>query len=209
MLRTTTNEQPQTIPDYVLNSDLLEVDMFHKILVAMDSSKTGTAIFDHALALAQPIQAHLMLLHVLSTEDVGSSDIPLLLSPYDYPELSDLPIETYRKTWEKLEKEGLERLQNCVKQAMLDGVPAEYTQTAGSPGRTLCDLAQYWGADLILMGCRGRAGLSQLILGSVSNYVMHHAPCSVLVVKVTSPQMFPTDHAPEAHLSQSQLAGWQ
>jgi nucleotide-binding universal stress UspA family protein len=183
--------------------------MFHKILVAMDSSKTGTTVFDHALALAQPIQAHLMLLHVLSTKDVGPSDISSLFSPYSYLRLSDLPLETYRKTWEEVETKGLEHLQNYAKQSMLGGVLAEYTQTSGSPGRTLCDLAQHWGADLILMGCRGRAGLNQIILGSTSNYVMHHAPCSVLVIKVTSPQMFPIDHAPGAHLSKSQLAGWQ
>ncbi|MGB7413547.1 MAG: universal stress protein, partial [Thermosynechococcaceae cyanobacterium] len=129
--------------------------------------------------------------------------------PYYYPGLSDLPLETYRETWEKLEAQGLERLQIYQTQAMLHSVSTEYTQTSGSPGRTICDLAQHWEADLILMGCRGRAGLSQLVLGSVSNDVMHHAPCSVLVVKKPSPQSPSIDHAPDAHLSQSQLAGWQ
>jgi phage terminase large subunit GpA-like protein len=33
-----------------------------------------------------------------------------------------------------------------------------------------------------MVGHRGRTGLSEFLLGSVSNYVMHHAPCSVLVV---------------------------
>ncbi|MGF1602972.1 MAG: universal stress protein [Thermosynechococcaceae cyanobacterium] len=184
--------------------------MFRKILVAMDSSKTGEQIFDYALALAQPLQAHLMLLHVLSSEEVGAPDMPLALpGPYYYPGLSDLPLETYRETWEKLEAQGLERLQNYEKQAMLHGVTTEYTQTSGSPGRTICDLARNWGADLIVMGCRGRTGLSQLVLGSTSNYVMHHAPCSVLVVKEPSPQSPSTDHAPDTHLSKSQLAGWQ
>ncbi|MEO0350033.1 MAG: universal stress protein, partial [Cyanobacteria bacterium P01_A01_bin.15] len=40
-----------------------------------------------------------------------------------------------------------------------------------------------WNADLIMMGRRGRSGFSELLLGSVSNYVMHHAPCSVLTVQ--------------------------
>jgi nucleotide-binding universal stress UspA family protein len=34
------------------------------------------------------------------------------------------------------------------------------------------------------MGRRGRTGLSELFLGSVSNYVTHHAPCSVLTLKL-------------------------
>ncbi len=39
------------------------------------------------------------------------------------------------------------------------------------------------GADLIVLGRRGRTGLAEALLGSVSNYVLHHAPCSVLVVQ--------------------------
>ncbi|MGF1516635.1 MAG: universal stress protein, partial [Nodosilinea sp.] len=51
-----------------------------------------------------------------------------------------------------------------------------------SPGRVICTLAKTWAADLIVVGSHRRKGLSELFLGSVSNYVMHHAPCSVLVV---------------------------
>ena len=43
-------------------------------------------------------------------------------------------------------------------------------------------MANSWQADMIIVGNRGRSGLSEFFLGSVSNYVMHHAPCSVLVV---------------------------
>ncbi len=44
-------------------------------------------------------------------------------------------------------------------------------------------MARNCGADVIVMGRRGHSGLSELILGSVSNYVLHHAPCSVLIVQ--------------------------
>lgn len=47
----------------------------------------------------------------------------------------------------------------------------------------ICELARNWNADLIILGRRGRTGLSELLLGSVSNYVLHHAPCSVLTVQ--------------------------
>ena len=43
--------------------------------------------------------------------------------------------------------------------------------------------SQNWEADLIVIGRRGHQGLSEILLGSVSNYVVHHAPCSVLVVQ--------------------------
>ena len=51
-----------------------------------------------------------------------------------------------------------------------------------SEGWEICQRAKVWQADLIIVGSHGRTGLSELFLGSVSNYVMHHAPCSVMVI---------------------------
>ncbi|NEO65320.1 MAG: universal stress protein, partial [Moorea sp. SIO4G2] len=43
---------------------------------------------------------------------------------------------------------------------------------------------------LIVLGRRGLGGLKEMVLGSVSNYVVHHAPCSVLVVQgVATPSL--------------------
>ena len=63
------------------------------------------------------------------------------------------------------------------------GIVTECNQYIGEAGRTICDTALSWGADVIIMGRRGRRGLSEFFLGSVSNYVLHHASCSVLVVQ--------------------------
>lgn len=52
----------------------------------------------------------------------------------------------------------------------------------GSPGRALCEAAASIGAGLVVIGSRGRTGLKAL--GSVSEHVAHHAPCSVLIVRL-------------------------
>jgi nucleotide-binding universal stress UspA family protein len=44
-------------------------------------------------------------------------------------------------------------------------------------------MARSWPADLIVIGRRGRTGLKEALMGSVSNYVVHHAPCTVMVVQ--------------------------
>jgi nucleotide-binding universal stress UspA family protein len=53
----------------------------------------------------------------------------------------------------------------------------------GSAGEVIVDEAEKWGADLIVMGSRGLGAWSRLLLGSVSNAVVHHAKCSVEIVR--------------------------
>jgi nucleotide-binding universal stress UspA family protein len=158
--------------------------MFHKkILVAMDTSAISQDVFDEALSLAKALKASLMLLHVISSEEDASLNMLILPSLEYYPVVSDKTREIYREQWQAFEKQGLELLRSRTDEATAAGVNTEFAQNIGSPGRTICDLAKTWGADLIVMGRRGRSGLGELILGSVSNYVLHHAPCSVLAVQ--------------------------
>ncbi len=51
----------------------------------------------------------------------------------------------------------------------------------GEPGRALCDLAADTDASALILGSRGRGGLKRAFLGSVSDYVVRNAPCSVIV----------------------------
>jgi len=60
--------------------------------------------------------------------------------------------EIYREQWQA--EKGLELPRSRTDEANAAGVNAEFTQNIGSPGRTICDLARTWGADLIGMGRR-------------------------------------------------------
>lgn len=156
--------------------------MFHKILVAIDSSEHSNQVFAQALDLAKATNASLMLLHVLSSEEEGSPNISMIGLEY-YPTTASLLPELHQKQWADYENRGLEMLRSYAEQAAAADISAEFTQNSGSPGRTICEVARTWEADLILMGRRGHSGLNELLLGSVSNYVLHHAPCSVLTVQ--------------------------
>jgi nucleotide-binding universal stress UspA family protein len=161
--------------------------MFKKILVAIDASEMADRVFEEALSLAKSNEASLILLHVLSAEE-ENSPMPV---PYDifdiYPAAgNELTLETWREQWEAFVQQGLDLLQKRADRAKRAGIEAEYTQVSGSPGRVICHLARDRYADLIVVGHRGLSGLSEMFLGSVSNYVLHHAPCSVLTVHLHS-----------------------
>ena len=53
----------------------------------------------------------------------------------------------------------------------------------GSPPVEICRIAQERHVDLIIMGTHGRTALAHLLIGSVAERVVRHAPCSVLIVR--------------------------
>jgi nucleotide-binding universal stress UspA family protein len=163
--------------------------MFQKILVALDHSELGLQIFNQALNLAKSTAASLFLVNVLSSEDAESPELPHL-GGYDFApaslssELSKSAFEIYYDQWQNFAEKRLEMLRSLAEQAKAAGVEAEFSQRQGNPGRIICELARELEIDLIVLGRRGRSGVQELLLGSVSNYVNHHAPCSVLTIQL-------------------------
>lgn len=145
--------------------------MLNKILVALDLSDANRSVFDYAVFLAHTADAQLILLQILPPAPQDES----LTSVYEEP-------------WQKLQQRGLQVLRSLTQEATTAGINAKFIQDFGHPGRTICDLAQTWSVDQILLGSRGLTGAKEMFLGSVSNYVTHHAPCSVLIVRESSKQ---------------------
>jgi nucleotide-binding universal stress UspA family protein len=63
----------------------------------------------------------------------------------------------------------------------VDGI--ELLVRRGDPGPALCQLAEELSAQAIVMGSRGRGGLKRALLGSVSDYVVRNAPCTVIITR--------------------------
>lgn len=77
---------------------------------------------------------------------------------------------------------GAERIQAIALDAVpSDGVEVSGHLVQGPPASVLLDAAQ--GVNLLVVGSRGLGGFSGLLLGSVSNQVVHHAACPVLVIR--------------------------
>jgi nucleotide-binding universal stress UspA family protein len=158
--------------------------MYRHILVALDKADLSHGVLAEAIALAQPLQAKLTLLHALSNRDVASPTMPLIPVPEYYPSLSATTLELYQEEWTAFEAHSLTILKRHQATAQAAGLAVQVIQRSGNPGVVICEVAQAIQADLILIGRRGYSGLSELLLGSVSNYVVHHAPCAVLVCHI-------------------------
>jgi nucleotide-binding universal stress UspA family protein len=150
--------------------------MFEKVLVAIDDSESSQTIFEQAIAFAQVNHSKLMLLHTVVPTDEIYPGNPYIGTPPS-------AVQAYLDRWHQREAEGLEKLKSMASAANALGISTEFTQSMGDPGTSICALATTWNADLILIGRRGLKGFNEFLMGSVSNYVLHHAPCHVLTIQ--------------------------
>ena len=72
-------------------------------------------------------------------------------------------------------------------EASLTGVPVDEIVEVGDAADVICRVAERLRADVVVVGSHGRTGLGRLFLGSVSEHVVRHAPCPVLVVRQPRP----------------------
>jgi nucleotide-binding universal stress UspA family protein len=89
--------------------------------------------------------------------------------------------EEIETVWKAELAEAGEELQRTA--AALTGAQVDKRIEVGDPANTICRIAEVLAVDVIVVGSHGRTGLSRLFLGSVSEHVVRHAPCSVLVVR--------------------------
>ena len=138
--------------------------MFSRILVAIDGSKSAKKAFEKSIYLAQKCDSKLDVVHVISCELGGDSATTFEL------------IDELKTKAEKM-------LDEYKIQAAKNNVPIEIMVTRGDPVQVIIDLAKTKSHDLIIMGTRGRSAFQELLIGNVSQKVMHHASCPVMVVR--------------------------
>ncbi|NJL53607.1 MAG: universal stress protein [Hydrococcus sp. SU_1_0] len=154
--------------------------MYQRILVAVDNTELSQQAFQKALSLAQAFTANLHIINVLSPLRAEYQDTTsLAFSGSYYPDTLN---DVMQEEWVNIQEIGWNLLQSLEEKAKQQGIKVEITQQIGQPEQEITDFARNWQADLIVIGSHGRKGISEFLFGSVSNYVSHHVPCSVLLV---------------------------
>jgi len=145
-----------------------------KILLATDSSEEAELALSTAIDLANSTNSQL---HVVT---VG----PWNPDPSYASHEASLRWETYEQASEAIGKEVQEILDNQVRKIEEGGGSVqEAHQRRGRKDEEIVRVAEEIGAGLIVMGSRGLGGVRRALMGSVSDSVIRHAHCPVLVVR--------------------------
>jgi nucleotide-binding universal stress UspA family protein len=143
-----------------------ETTRVRQIVLASDGSKDSDAATAAAARLAHALPASLTVVHVVEAGRPSLGISPADLTPEDFNARLDLMM--------KLQVERV-----------LHNIDIDYRirQLEGHPAEAIIAYAEDHAADLIVIGSRGLGGFQRLLLGSVSDAVMHHAHCPVLIVR--------------------------
>ncbi len=147
-----------------------------KVLLATDGTRHGDAAAEMVKALALRDGDEVK---IISVVDMA---LPLAIDMYGgyLPDTTELE-KTARENAAKV----LEKTTAMVEQQFGEAQVAVTSEVLfGSPDSRIVESAEQMGADLIIVGSHGYNRWERLLLGSVSDSVVHHAPCSVLVVRV-------------------------
>jgi nucleotide-binding universal stress UspA family protein len=136
---------------------------WQKILIATDGSKYSEAATEKAIDFAVSYGGELIILSVV-----------------------DVPAEFYGESpeaWDNLVVKAQTYADKAKQRAEASGIKAQAFVREAETWQTIVDMADEKKADTIIMGSHGRTGLKRLLMGSVTEKVIGHAPCPVLVVK--------------------------
>jgi nucleotide-binding universal stress UspA family protein len=143
-----------------------------KIVVGIDGSEGAYRALDWAIGEARLHHDDLVLVHgwhVPASVSMGNVTLPIA-------------------SWTVLEDAARQILHDAGEQARAAGAAVVEVLVQERPPVALLEQAK--GADLLVVGTRGRGGFAGLLLGSVSQEVSHHAPCPVVIVP---PDVFVND----------------
>lgn len=141
--------------------------MYKRILVAVDATAESADILAHTAGLAVSQQAAVRVLHIQTVDVVGDGTLGNVIQAE--------PDEDARK----VVTDAVETLRAAgVSDA--EGWAGETLRSDAA--ETVVKHAQEYGADLLVLGTRRHHGLAGVFFGSVSDGVVHHAPCPILLV---------------------------
>jgi len=144
-----------------------------RIMVAIDLSDYSKETLEYAADLAAELKTDLVIVNVINQRDVNAyASIAQINSAF-----------TGEDFIEMREKERSKRIQELVEKCNCHKVPIKTVFRMGVPFRELIEAVKKEGADLLVMGTRGRSNLRGVLLGSTAEKVIRRSPVPVLSLR--------------------------
>jgi nucleotide-binding universal stress UspA family protein len=151
--------------------------MYKKILVCLDGSELAEQILPYAEEQALHFNSKLVLIRVYSEPGFIGLAVP------GFP---GIPIETQNmgKQIQKEEQEAVKYLKTIADNLLKHrGLTAECVTMLGSAGESIVKYATENKVELLAIATHGRSGPGRIVMGSVADYVLHHAHLPILLIR--------------------------
>jgi len=137
------------------------------VMVPVDFSKESILAAKFGASLAEEYKTKLYVLHVME---------PV------HPSLRGYIVD-FEQFQQRMIAQAKEDLENVIPKAVKDRIPVEFILEIGHPSYLIVEKAKELGVDVVVIATHGRTGLSHVLLGSVAEKVIRHAPCPVFVIR--------------------------
>ena len=144
-----------------------------KIMIGVDDSPHSRAAVEWVRRMAWPKESRALVVSAVRPVVAAYAEAYTGTSPYVDPMNEDL-VRFHQEIAAGTERE----LQAA-------GLETEAKIVHGDPRTALVEVARGERADLLVVGSHGRTGMAKLLMGSVAAHVVAHAPCTVVVVKLS------------------------
>ncbi len=150
-----------------------------KILIATDGSDFSRAAIEECCRILDMSADTTVKIVSIYEQMAPMATEPFAISAQYYQEMMDLE----RKQCLSFVEDSAAQIKRSFPDSNLS---IETEVRLGAPAQVIVDEAKEWNADLIVVGSHGRGFWGRLTLGSVSDAIVHHAPCSVLIARQES-----------------------
>jgi nucleotide-binding universal stress UspA family protein len=149
--------------------------MFTHILCPTDLKERALLALEKAVQIAHQFNSKITMLNV-HDEFMNKKEREMLRVSFD----------TLKDKYAQVAIESREKMRGSIRNLHAEDIQVDYKLREGKPAKEIVKVAEKRGVDLIVMTTDGRDSIKDFVTGTITEHVINHAPCPVLVIPYKS-----------------------